>query len=649
MKKFVIVLGVLVVILGGGYLALSAVISPERIKNTLLPTISDALGRDVRIDGGISITLFPTFGLTFQNLVVANPPTQAKGNMLEVEEATLAVAVLPLLKKELVVREFILKNPKLSLIKMANGEVNWALGGAPLPEPQAAATPAAAAGTLPLSDVRIGTIAVKGGHINYHDRTTGSKASLEQANFEMTMPMLNETANITGSALLNGQKVKGKIKLSTPYGLLHGEVATLKLDASSPFADIIAEANITYTTTTPRPVVEVILTQVSLARDGLSTSGKGDVRVLLGSTRPEVTANLALSFMEIGTAGAPAAETTPTTAEPIVWPDTALDFSGLNAADVDAKLKIDQIKAHGRMYGPFVAGVSLVNGRLEGNIHRFGIFDGTVKANAVVNARTSPATASFHTTLEAAQLAQTLPEKAGIYGATGTFDGKTALTTKGKSIKQFVENLNGTVDFSISHMGATKLDLEAVTSRHLGGLGAIVAQSISPETIEAVKQKVTGAAFSTYFTNGRGQVVVQFSGPVLAQGGEGIMNLPAADISLRMNPLLKASRTRDIVLPFYIEEALNAPAFKPDQEGITREVARQAARIGAEKLIGKALQKNGVASNILGAFGSVLNTATNKQDQPADKTTPTPDGSTPPPPPNPVKDLKKAFGGLLGK
>ena len=649
MKKLLIGLGILAVLVGGSYAALAMFLSPERIKNTVLPTISDVLGRDVGINGDISISLFPTFGLKLEKLYVANP-ADLKGNMLEVEKATVAVAVLPLLKKELEIREFTLIEPKLSAVIAQDGTANWTFEGleGAAPTAEAGATEATPS-ELPLADLRINSIAIKDGTITYQDRMAGTSMNFTKANFSIKMPTLDATADIEGSALMDDQKLKGTLKLETPYRLMHGEEASLKLDASTPYADIIAEANLVYTAETTRPVFRADLTQINLAGDGFSTSGVGEFGIVWGNTRPEITANLNLGFLEVDSANVPSAaegQTAPAaaTAEPIEWSNERIDFSGLNAFDAQASLKIDQIKADGRLIGPLNVALTVVDRRLVIALKRFDIFDGQTTGEVVLNTRTDIPSASIETHLTGLQIERALPDEAEPYGASGTIASHTKLTTKGHSVKAFVNNLNGVVDLTATQVGATKFDLEKTAELHLGALGPVVTKNVSDKTIAAIKQKLTTMAFSTVFKNGNGQTVIKFEGPVLAQGGEGIVNLPAADISLRMNPLLKANETRDIVLPFYIEGPLNAPAFKPDQEGITREVARQAARIGAQKLLGKALKKG---DGKLGILGNILQDASNLQ---AEETqTEDEADANAQQDPNPVKDLKKAFGSLLGK
>ena len=649
MKKLLIALGIIIVLLGGAYIALITLLSPERIKTTVLPTISDVIGREVRVDGDISIRLFPTFGLKLEQLVVANPKNAPKGSaqLLTVDETTLAVAVMPLFKRELEIKEFILNQPTIALNGYADGTNNWSFST--LETAPAAAAPTAEATTsseLPLADVRIGTIAVRDGIMTYNDRITGSKFALQKANFELQMPTLNSTAVVDGSAFMDGQKLKGRIKLETPYGLLHNEAAKLNVDATTPYADIVADAELTYSTSTP-PVFGIKLNQLGIARPGLNTVGFGNANIILGSTRPEITANFTFNHVEIteAPATAGAAPATTTKVEPLQWPTDKIDFSSLGSADAQVALKVEQIKTPAGSIGPLNMDVNLVNSRLGISVKRFDMFDGKLTTDVVLNARAMPATATIKTSLTGLQIQRALPEYAKPYGISGVLGLGTDLTTKGQNVKDFMQNMSGTADLSTVRVGATSFDLAETTNRHFGGLAPFIQKHVSEKTVEAIRQNVNDMAASVFFKNGQGQTVIKFAGPVLAQGGEGTLNLPAADISLRMNPLLKANEQRDIVLPFYIEGPLNAPEYKADQDGITREVARQAARVGAEKLLKKALKSD---DKTLGKIGGFLNAVTNRQ---ADEAAPAEGTSEQDAAPqeDPVKDLKKAFGGLFGK
>ena len=95
---------------------------------------SKTLGRAVRVDGDITLTtsLWPYFEI--QNLRIGNPSGFPAGDsgpmdMASMEIARVTVGLLPLLKRRINIREFRVTGINLNLVRTADGETNWVMGG----------------------------------------------------------------------------------------------------------------------------------------------------------------------------------------------------------------------------------------------------------------------------------------------------------------------------------------------------------------------------------------------------------------------------------------------------------------------------------------------------------------------------------------
>lgn len=113
---------------------------------------SKALGREVKVDGDITVTtsLWPYFEI--QNLRISNPPGFIDGqsppmdmapmDMASMEVARVTVGLLPLLKRRINIREFRVSGINLNLARTADGETNWVLDGRESEAPQTPVTEA---------------------------------------------------------------------------------------------------------------------------------------------------------------------------------------------------------------------------------------------------------------------------------------------------------------------------------------------------------------------------------------------------------------------------------------------------------------------------------------------------------------------------
>lgn len=130
-------------------------------------TVSKALGRAVKIDGGMVVTtsLWPYFEI--EGLRIANPGGFASGELAKMELARVGVGLLPLLKRKIRIREFTVSGLTLDLVRSAQGDGNWVLQGpapdvetTPVPDPNGTETVAIASDALSvdklsLEDIRV--------------------------------------------------------------------------------------------------------------------------------------------------------------------------------------------------------------------------------------------------------------------------------------------------------------------------------------------------------------------------------------------------------------------------------------------------------------------------------------------------------------
>ncbi|MGB0934948.1 MAG: AsmA family protein [Alphaproteobacteria bacterium] len=86
---------------------------------------SEAIGREVRLDGEISLSILPLPHVTVTDVKVANAPGAKAPEILHIKEASASVALWPLLKKIVEVKSITLEEMVLNLQKLKDGSNNW--------------------------------------------------------------------------------------------------------------------------------------------------------------------------------------------------------------------------------------------------------------------------------------------------------------------------------------------------------------------------------------------------------------------------------------------------------------------------------------------------------------------------------------------
>lgn len=91
--------------------------------------VSKATGRSFTIGEDLRFSLFPWAGLSFSDLRMGNPPGFAEDDFVTVGSFEARVRLIPLLFRDVEVQRFILKNPRIVLVRNREGHGNWEFPG----------------------------------------------------------------------------------------------------------------------------------------------------------------------------------------------------------------------------------------------------------------------------------------------------------------------------------------------------------------------------------------------------------------------------------------------------------------------------------------------------------------------------------------
>jgi len=160
MKKFLIGIGVVIVLLIIVALALPFLIDVNRFKPTLESNLSAALGRKVQI-GNIQLALL-SGAVKVDNLSIADDPAFSAAPFLQAKQLAAGVAVEPLIfSKKLEVTSFTITDPQVVLLHSPSGTWNFSsLGGASKSKPDASSSSSPANFSVQKITLSNGTVTV---------------------------------------------------------------------------------------------------------------------------------------------------------------------------------------------------------------------------------------------------------------------------------------------------------------------------------------------------------------------------------------------------------------------------------------------------------------------------------------------------------
>lgn len=228
MRKVLIAIAALVVMLLGAVVVVPSLIDWNGYKPEIQAAAQDATGRQLSIDGDLSLSILPSPTLSVADVRLANIEGGSSPEMASLASLDVSIALVPLLSGEIRVTSVTLVEPTIVLEKLADGRVNWAFDGG---EPAAggAAEPATAGGG-DAPALAIDNAVIENGRLVYRDATTAAEHTLSDINLSISLGGLQGPFEIDGAVGYQGVP----LSLKGAVGALDsGRATTVRLTASA--------------------------------------------------------------------------------------------------------------------------------------------------------------------------------------------------------------------------------------------------------------------------------------------------------------------------------------------------------------------------------------------------------------------------------
>ena len=246
LKRILIGLGVLVVVLIGGVVALPFLIPAETIKAQVASAVEQATGRTLTISGDVAPSVFPSLGVEAGGITLSNAEGASDPDMIAAEQITAKLALMPLLTGEVKVEGFRLVKPVIHLEVAEDGTPNWVFGK-PAGEPDAAGRQApagegrgdAAGGRAELPrNISLENVEIVDGLVTFTDRRTGERREASEINLAVSLPAIDQPLTAKGGLRLDGEQADIDVTLDTLASAQAGERTRIDARIASQLATI---------------------------------------------------------------------------------------------------------------------------------------------------------------------------------------------------------------------------------------------------------------------------------------------------------------------------------------------------------------------------------------------------------------------------
>ena len=198
---------------------IAATFDPNDYKPRIVELVKQQTGRTLTIDGKIGLTFFPKIGAAVGKVTLSEPKSSAV--FARVEEARVAVAVWPLLSKQVVVDRVRLKGLTVDLVRFKNGRTNFddLTGEAAAPakptKPGEAAEPKPAGPPLA---VEVGGIDIEKAEIGWRDERDGTNVRLSDVSLKTGRLASGVPGKLTLATRIRGVQPKADLQFTLDTG-----------------------------------------------------------------------------------------------------------------------------------------------------------------------------------------------------------------------------------------------------------------------------------------------------------------------------------------------------------------------------------------------------------------------------------------------
>ena len=199
MRKFFIAVAILIALVAGAVMVGPNFVNWNAYKTDIAAQLKAATGRDIAIDGELSLAMLPSPRLLATGLRIGAPDGAEFEELLRLRTLEVHVALAPLIERRVQISSVVLVEPEIVIERLADGRINWV---------EAFAGAADGGGDTPALAVQFDNVQVQGGAVIYRDAASGVTERLENLDATFTAASLRGPVRARGSATISDTPIE---------------------------------------------------------------------------------------------------------------------------------------------------------------------------------------------------------------------------------------------------------------------------------------------------------------------------------------------------------------------------------------------------------------------------------------------------------
>jgi AsmA protein len=630
MKKAIkwtaIIGGGLIILVIAALLIIPMFVDIQKYKPEIEKKVAEATGRPFNLGGDLSLSLFPWAGISLSDLHLGNPPDFKEKDFVTIKSFEVRVKLLPLISKDIQVKRFILKGPRIVLVRLKDGKGNWeGLGkpsGKPAPAPAkevkrpSKKKPGMA---LPIKSLAVGEFAITEGNVLWIDRAKGERKEISDMNLRLKDVSFDRPIHLALSASLDGKPLslegtvgplgkepgKGTIPLDIVIMALKQLNISLKGKLTDPASKLGFDLALRVSPFSPRKLVEALGQSFpvktsdpkALSSVALKLNLKGnpqDVSISNGVldlddsklafavrakefSKPDVKFDLNLDKIDIDRYLPPSSEKKSGQAEKKASAPASekkkTDYTPLRKLVLEGTIRAGEIKAHGAKIQDLNMKITGKKGLFRLDPLALRLYEGDMTSKGTFDVRHDIPKSNMALRLKQVQVGPLVRDLLKKDVIEGTVQSDVEIRMNGDDADRIKRTLNGKGDLLFNDGAIVGIDL--------AGMVRNVKAAFGSAEKEAKKPRTDFSELHAPFTIKNGLVhtpKTSMKSPLLRVLVAGDAHLVKESLDFRVEPKVVTTikgqgdtkQRSGIMVPVMVSGTFSEPKFRPDLEGMLK-------------------------------------------------------------------------------